>query len=75
MIHTSKGDEIWLVSLAISMDFANILLNTNNKEISYADLSISQKIVTYLNKPRKPCKTYEEDPNGIVTYLIKVVLS
>ena len=48
--------------LAISMDFVNILLNTaNNDDICYADLAISQKITTYLNKP---CRTYEATPRG-----------
>ena len=51
--------------LAISMDFVNILLNTaNNDDICYADLAISQKITTYLNKPNKPCRTYEATPRG-----------
>jgi hypothetical protein len=56
---------MWLIFGAVSNDISVISLNTKNDEgLSQADIAISQRDITFLDKPSKRCKTYENNPQS-----------
>ena len=54
-----------LIFGAVPSDIASISLNTKNDEdLSQADITISQRDITFLDKPTKRCKIYDTNPQS-----------
>ena len=55
-----KGDDIFLVYGAFPTEVYNHRLDVNNSDgILVAHMAVSEKLITVLDKPNLPCRTYD----------------
>ena len=67
------GDEIFLVNGAVPTEVYNHRLDVNNSDgILSAHMSISEKLITFLDKQILPCKTYDSAKGKYEVFFVTV---